>query len=124
MKQLRFIFFIVSIAFSFNVIGQTVYTTKTGEKYHKSSCQYLKYSKKALTIDKAKTLGYTACRVCKPTKENTEASAGEKSNAITPKAKNATQAKNPSDTQCTGKTKAGNRCKRMTKNMNGSCYQH
>jgi endonuclease G len=34
------------------------------------------------------------------------------------------QIKGVLSTQCTGTTKKGNRCKRMTKNDNGRCYQH
>jgi len=45
---------------------QVVYITKTGKKYHKSSCHYLKKSKIKTTKSKAKELGYTACKVCKP----------------------------------------------------------
>lgn len=124
MKPLRLLLFILSIAFSSSVLSQTVYTTKTGEKYHKESCRYLKYSKKETTIDKAKVLGYSACGVCKPTKENTKESSNAASNAITPKAENRTPKKKAIATQCTGKTKTGKRCKRKTKNANGRCYQH
>ena len=124
MKQLRLILFLISIAFSSNVLAQTVYTTKTGEKYHKSSCRYLKYSKKELTIDKAITLGYSACSVCKPTKENTKASSNKAPNAITPNAQSKAPSKKAIAAQCTGKTQAGKRCKRKTKNANGRCYQH
>ena len=124
MKQLKLLLFVLSIAFSSNVLAQTVYTTKTGEKYHKETCRYLKYSKKILTIDKAITLGYSACSVCKPTKDNTKASSSSASNAITPKAQSKTPSKKAIASQCTGKTKAGNRCKRRTKNTNGRCYHH
>ncbi|RRA90395.1 hypothetical protein [Paenimyroides viscosum] len=45
---------------------QIVYVTKTGKKYHKGSCRYLKNSKKEIEKSKAKESGYTACAVCKP----------------------------------------------------------
>lgn len=45
---------------------QVVYVTKTGKKYHKSSCHYLKSSKIKTSKSKAKESGYTACKVCKP----------------------------------------------------------
>lgn len=124
LKQVRLLLFILSIAFSSNAIAQTVYTTKTGEKYHKSSCRYLKYSKKEITIKKAKALSYSACKVCKPTAENTKSSSNLEPNAITPKLKNKTSSKKTVASQCTGKTKSGKRCKRRTKNANGRCYQH
>ncbi|WP_435412699.1 hypothetical protein [Psychroserpens mesophilus] len=124
MKQFRLILFILSIACCSNVIAQTVYTTKTGEKYHKSSCKYLKYSKKEVTIKKAMELGYSACSVCKPTKENTKASSEVTTNAISSKEKSEPTTKKTVATQCTGKTQAGKRCKRKTKNASGRCYQH
>ena len=62
MKQIRLLLFIFSLACSSNVTSQTVYTTKTGEKYHKSSCVYLKYSKKAMTLEKAKDLLQTTSK--------------------------------------------------------------
>lgn len=44
----------------------TVYVTKTGEKYHKSGCQYLRKSKIAIDLDDAIAEGYTACSKCGP----------------------------------------------------------
>jgi hypothetical protein len=124
LKQFRLLLFILSITFSSNVIAQIVYTTETGEKYHKSSCRYLKYSKKEITIKKVKALGYAACKVCNPTAENTKASSSLEPNAIAHKSQNKIASKKSVATQCTGKTKAGKRCKRKTKNASGRCYQH
>lgn len=45
---------------------QVVYITKTGKKYHKGSCRYLKNSKIKTTKSKAQSQGYTPCKVCKP----------------------------------------------------------
>lgn len=107
---------------------QTVYTAKTGTKYHKDSCHYLKYSKREITLKKALEAGYEPCSVCKPTRTN----APESSNGLgimpkTTKTKTTpttTETKQVTSSQCTGKTKAGNRCKRMTKSANRRCYQH
>ena len=44
---------------------QTVYVTRTGAKYHRGSCRYLRYSKIAMTLDRAKQ-SYSPCSVCKP----------------------------------------------------------
>lgn len=44
----------------------TVYITNTGEKYHKSGCQYLSQSKIAISLAEACNKGYTPCSVCKP----------------------------------------------------------
>lgn len=45
-----------------------VYITKTGKKYHKSGCRYLKKSKIKKTLKWAKAHGYKRCSVCKPPK--------------------------------------------------------
>lgn len=42
----------------------TVYVTKTGSKYHRSTCSYLRQSKIAISLDSAKSQGYTACSRC------------------------------------------------------------
>ena len=80
MKNLFFLF-VVSLWVSFSgfapvienqpletvaVKEQVVYITKTGKKYHKGSCRYLKNSKIEIKKAKAKELGYSACAVCKP----------------------------------------------------------
>jgi competence protein ComEC len=48
--------------------GKIVYITETGEKYHKSGCQYLKKSKIEITLEEAKAYGYTPCSRCRPPK--------------------------------------------------------
>ncbi|WP_178988651.1 hypothetical protein [Winogradskyella schleiferi] len=123
MKQFRIILFLLTIAWSSNVMSQTVYSTKTGEKYHTENCRYLKYSKKAIDLNKAKALGYAACKVCKPTMENIKISESEPS-SIAPEDNRKIPTKKTTSSQCTGKTKAGKRCKRQTKNTSGRCYQH
>lgn len=117
----KFLFLVLLfLGFSCKVESQTVYVTKTGEKYHTDSCRYLKYSKIEIELDDAKNLGYEACLVCKPGDNNTNTRTTETpatSTSVTPP-------KNTTASQCTGTTKAGNRCKRRTTNSNGRCYQH
>jgi hypothetical protein len=43
-----------------------VYITKTGKKYHRSSCRYLKKSKIKISLKDAKKNKYAPCKVCKP----------------------------------------------------------
>lgn len=43
-----------------------VFVTKTGNKYHKNGCRYLKQSKISIGLSKAKENGYCPCSVCKP----------------------------------------------------------
>ena len=45
---------------------QTVYITRTGKKYHRDGCQYLRSSRIPTSLKDAKANGYTACSVCKP----------------------------------------------------------
>lgn len=108
------------MSFVVNVSAQTVYTTKTGEKFHKENCKYLKYSKKEITLQKVLKLGYTPCSVCKPPTKIDAPQNSEKLN-------NSTSTSNKSraeSIQCSGKTQSGTRCKRMTKDSSGKCYQH
>ena len=42
-----------------------VYVTRTGEKYHRSSCQYLRKSKIPMALSDAKR-SYSPCSVCRP----------------------------------------------------------
>ncbi len=43
-----------------------VYITKTGKKYHRAGCRYLKHSHVKVSKDEAIAEGYTACKVCRP----------------------------------------------------------
>jgi hypothetical protein len=43
-----------------------VYITKTGKKYHRAHCRYLKYSHIKVSRADAIEEGYTACKVCRP----------------------------------------------------------
>lgn len=45
---------------------QTVYVTKTGDKYHADDCQFLSKSKIEIEKDDAIAQGYTACIRCRP----------------------------------------------------------
>ena len=42
----------------------TVYITRTGARYHKAGCRYLRYSQFAVTRSEALSRGYTPCKVC------------------------------------------------------------
>ncbi|MEI6131260.1 MAG: hypothetical protein WCQ41_00355 [Bacillota bacterium] len=44
----------------------TVYITRTGKKYHKSGCSYLRKSKIAIKLSVAKKRYFTACSRCHP----------------------------------------------------------
>lgn len=116
--------------------AQTVYITRTGAKYHRGDCRYLHSSKIRTTLADAK-LNYTACSVCKPPTQVTdtdeddgEIEVAEAGSSKTPSERAPSIKPKPSSTssvssrQCSGTTKSGARCKRMTTSSNGRCYQH
>lgn len=43
-----------------------VYATKTGKKYHRSDCSYLRNDTLKMTREQAENSGLTPCNVCKP----------------------------------------------------------
>lgn len=49
-----------------NKDGDMVYITKTGTKYHRATCHYLRKGAFPITRQKAIDQGYTPCKVCKP----------------------------------------------------------
>lgn len=44
----------------------TVYVTKTGSKYHRDGCQYLRQSRIPISLDNAHAQGYGPCSKCNP----------------------------------------------------------
>jgi hypothetical protein len=100
MKNILFIGFFLFLGFFNQSFGQTVYASAKGEKYHTADCK-LSGDADETTLAAAKKAGKSACGVCKPNEH-----AKDKL------------------TNCTGKTSDGSRCKRMTANKSGKCYQH
>ena len=47
-------------------IENVVYVTRTGKKYHRSSCRYAANAVKSMPRSEAEALGYEACKVCNP----------------------------------------------------------
>lgn len=126
-RILRHLLLLIFLSTGFSVAAQTttgkakitqenkkekvVYVTKTGTKYHGTNCGYLKSSKIKNTLSSAVKSGYTACSRCKGSASYKPKTTSRGSSSTTSK-------------QCSGTTKAGNRCRRMTKSSNGRCYQH
>lgn len=50
------------------VIGQTVYATKTGGKYHAEGCRFLAKSMAAVTVEEARKRGLEPCSISAPPK--------------------------------------------------------
>jgi hypothetical protein len=120
-KQTLFFIAIIGLLFS-NLYAQTVYITKTGEKYHEQGCRHLKKSSLSINLSEALKRGYLPCGVCKPSTTLNSTGIDKKNNSTS---SNSNKPVNEtSSQQCTGKTKAGSRCKRLTKSSNGLCWQH
>lgn len=107
---------------SSNVFSQTVYVTKTGEKYHSEGCQYLRKSAISIQLKEAVESRYEACMVCKPPTLNNSTQTPQ--NRMTQTDSNSGNTAASTSVQCSGTTKKGDRCKRMTTNSSGRCYQH
>ena len=109
----RYILTLLLLFFSVSLKAQTVYKTPSGAKYHLATCRMVKNVSEEITVAKARELGLQPCKICSP--QNIYGA------AITP----ANKAQGQNETvQCKGLTKAGTRCKHMTKIANGYCYQH
>jgi hypothetical protein len=98
--------------FSATVVGQHVFKTPSGTKYHTSTCHIVKNVSEEITLSQAAQSGLQPCKICKP-----EVYAAAQ--PIVHKAQGQDKG-----VQCKGKTKAGNRCKHYTKIANGYCFQH
>jgi len=92
--------------------AQTVYKTPSGKKYHLASCRMVKNVSEEITIEKAVDIGLEPCKICSP-----PVSYGSTTKTKKPQGQNTT-------VRCEGLTKAGTRCKHMTRIANGYCYQH
>ena len=108
-----------------NVQQDTVCVTRTGKKYHDCTCRYLHSSSIPLTLSDALTRGYTACSVCDPLSgdEDLQQTEAQDIPRVQPQGKPASRTSNSSQ-QCSGITKVGLRCKRMTTSASGKCWQH
>lgn len=69
----------------------------------------------------AKGEGYTPCRVCRPS--SNEIGSAPATNSVSG-TRTTLRTKALISQRCSGTTRVGSRCKRMTKALNGRCYQH
>ncbi len=109
----RQISLLLLLFFSLTVKAQTVFKTPSGAKYHLASCRMVKNVSEEITTARAVEAGLQPCKICHP----------QKSEALMAPALNKAQGQNNTK-QCIGLTKAGSRCRHMTKIANGYCYQH
>ncbi|WBL43549.1 hypothetical protein PBT90_02435 [Algoriphagus halophytocola] len=92
-----------------------VYITKTGERYHKSSCSYAKTGWQS-TLAAAKKKGLIPCKVCKP--------GGAGSVSSTTSSNSLKSTNSATSSQCLAITKAGSRCSRKSAKGSSYCWQH
>lgn len=105
------------------VSDPTVYVTKTGKKYHASSCRTVQHGSRPMKLSEAVKI-YGRCGVCSP--------AGSLASAPPPPVERVVlEAKGPNaksaparDTRCQAVTKAGSRCMRRAQARRNYCWQH
>lgn len=128
MKKQTSLFVMIILLLVSNAMSQTVYVTKSGKKYHTENCRYLTKNTVAVDLSDAINKGYTACSVCKPPSANSSNSLDSQTESTSDGNDNQNTTESTKETnqkvQCSAMTKAGNRCKRMTKSPNGKCWQH
>lgn len=98
--------------------AQVVYITPSGNKYHTATCRYVKNVSNKLTLAEVNKQGLTACSQCI---KKTDIKLQGITLGIKPGEAKGT---NKQSHQCRAMTKAKQRCKRTTKNVNGFCFQH
>jgi len=109
--------------------SQTFYITRSGSKYHKSNCSYLKYSSSSLELSDAVKKGYTPCSRCRPSSSasssiNTRYSTPNNNNNNNHQSVNTYNTRMSYAVQCTGTTQKGRRCRNRTKNASQRCHHH
>tara|TARA_Y100000590_G_C15331238_1_gene867765 strand:+ start:328 stop:759 length:432 start_codon:yes stop_codon:yes gene_type:complete len=88
-----------------------IFITRTGKKYHRDGCRYLK-SRIPSTINDAISKGLTPCSVCKPPTISNKLFESKSNNNY------------QSDGRCMAITQKGSRCKRSVQSGSLYCWQH
>ena len=115
--RLKNTFLAVCLIFSsFIGIGQDVYKTPSGKKYHLFTCRMVKNVSIKLDGESGiNKYNLTPCKICNPPKISD----------IQKNDPNPNKAVGESiSLRCKGRTKKGTRCLHKTKLANGYCYQH
>ena len=124
MKLLISFLLIIFFVFADSAISQTVYVTKSGRKYHNYDCRYINNGSVALSLEDAVSHGYTACKVCRPVSPDFTVPPVKKTESYNNNYYDSSPESYREKVQCSALTKSGNRCKRMTSNSSGKCWQH
>ncbi|MGV6943687.1 DUF5763 domain-containing protein [Sphingobacterium kyonggiense] len=121
MKYIVTIFFLLFVS---KISAQTVYKTPSGKKYHTATCRYVKNVSNGMTVNEALRIGLEPCTQCNPNNSSANRLVNTTNSRGLGIRSNEAQGTLQVAVQCKGKTKAGARCKRKTKNKNGYCFQH
>ena len=101
---------------------QVVYVTKTGSKYHTSSCRSLRASKIAMSLSDA-AARYQPCKICHPPVPGSDAATTPThANAAAPASAPAQRVAEAG--RCQAITKKGTQCSRRAKAGSKYCWQH
>jgi len=103
---------LILLSFTLSAIGQSIYKTPSGKKYHLADCRMVNNVSEKITPQKAIQLGLEPCKICRPVIQKLHATSENKAVG---------EAKT---VQCSGLTKKGTRCKHRTSIANGYCFQH
>jgi hypothetical protein len=95
------------------VNAQSVNITPSGHKYHLATCKMVENASEKISVTAAVAKGLKPCKICRP-----QVYKGYKF------VHNDKLKGQSTTTQCRGITKAGNRCRHMTRIANGYCFQH
>ena len=98
-----------------------VFITRTGSKYHRSTCRYLKKSRIPTTLKNAFDRGYLACSICKPPSTLQKTKLSEE--LLREILQNMGNSKAVSVT-CLATTQKGTRCSRKPQPGINFCWQH
>lgn len=112
--------------------AETVYVTKTGEKYHRAGCRSLAKSAIPLALSEA-AQRYGACKVCRPPTLGATGAPAPVPAASTPTAApgspaaaatTQTPAPRSKAQRCAATTKKGTQCSRTARAGSAFCWQH
>ena len=116
-KYVLFLWVFISIL-TRQTCAQTVYITKSDENYHVSGCHHLGKSKIALDLKEALAQDCTACKHCRPAQDENKLTEKQLEEKPDPETTITTA------TRCSAATEKKSRCKNITHNVNGKCWQH
>lgn len=107
-----------------DISNDTVYVTGSGNKYHLQSCRYLGDHAVPIALKDAVSNGYELCTDCYPPAYKLPATTPATGSSMQTDSSPGQRSAPVLSVRCTAKTKRGTRCKRMTMDPSGRCFQH